>query len=81
MCYVYLCYVCVYIHVKVIDLKIRHKKYKIKVVISCMNAKLYKLSSVRSTIIIDLKYFYVKRLVSKSVHSRPAQLACSKPAQ
>ena len=70
MCYVYLCYGCVYIHVEVIDLKIRHKKDQITVVISCMNAKLYKLSLVHSKIVIDLKHIYVKRLVSRLVCNR-----------
>ena len=69
MCYVYLSYVCVYINVKVIDLKIRHKKDQIIVVNSCMNVKLYKISWMCSKIVIDLKYIFVKRLVSRLVHS------------
>jgi hypothetical protein len=67
------CYVCVYIYVKVIDLKIRHKKDQITVVISCMNAKLYKLSSMHGKTVIDMKYMYVKRLVSRLVRSRSIQ--------
>ena len=49
--------------------KIRHKRDQIIVVISCMNVKIYKPSLVSNKIVIDLKYIYVKGLLSRLLRS------------